>query len=107
MIARGQHEWDQEERRRVQDRRRKARLRAARKLGSHTAEQWKRMIVACDSRCCCCGVVGRYLVKDHVQPIARGGSDHIENLQPLCHSCNEVKSDRTVDYRPAGWKERL
>ena len=28
---------------------------------------------------------------DHVIPKSRGGTDHIENLQLLCPSCNRIK----------------
>ena len=40
------------------------------------------------------GNVGPYTV-DHVVPKARGGTDHIENLQLLCGACNSVKGTKT------------
>lgn len=36
------------------------------------------------------------LVLDHVKPLRAGGTNHPNNLQCLCHSCNskKVKTDR-------------
>ena len=38
------------------------------------------------------------LTVDHVIPTARGGPDHLENLQLLCRSCNSLKGDRGQDW---------
>ena len=35
---------------------------------------------------------------DHVIPQSRGGTDHIDNLQLLCSSCNRIKGNRTMEY---------
>ncbi len=35
---------------------------------------------------------------DHIVPRAKGGTDHIENLQLLCGSCNRIKGNRGMDY---------
>lgn len=31
-----------------------------------------------------------------------GGKDEIDNLQPLCTSCNSKKNSKTIDYRKNG-----
>ena len=40
----------------------------------------------------------RILEVDHIIPRSRGGTDHIENLQLLCPSCNRIKGDRPMEY---------
>ena len=35
---------------------------------------------------------------DHIIPQSRGGTDHLENLQLLCPSCNRIKGNRPQEY---------
>lgn len=80
------------------------RLALARKKGRHTKEQWAAMLVFHGGICPRCGGIhGTGIVKDHLIPIYQGGSDGIENIQPLCATCNASKGPEAKDYRKLGW----
>lgn len=80
--------------------RRKARLRGSK--GSFTAMEWQALCQKYSYRCLCCGKrePDIKLTIDHVLPIVQGGTNTIDNLQPLCSTCNSSKGDRHIDYRP-------
>ena len=73
----------------------------ARAKGTHTKEEWLALLARFDFKCAACrwhDTVG----KDHIKPICAGGSDKIENIQPLCRLCNSIKGFKTfnwVEYR--------
>ena len=67
-------------------------------LGKFTAKEFKDLSSAYGNVCLRCGK-SRPLVADHVIPIAKGGTNDITNIQPLCARCNGIKSDKSTDYR--------
>ena len=68
-------------------------------LGSHTLEEWQALCDYYMNQCLCCGEVPDKLTRDHIIPISQGGTDNIDNIQPLCHFCNSSKYTKTMDYR--------
>ncbi|MCY4673249.1 MAG: HNH endonuclease [Bacteroidetes bacterium] len=40
----------------------------------------------------------RHLEVDHIIARSKGGTDHIDNLQMLCGSCNRIKGNRGMAY---------
>jgi uncharacterized protein YdaU (DUF1376 family) len=85
---------------------RSERLANARRLATHSLGEWNALKHICDEQCVRCGSDNE-LVKDHIQPIYQGGSDGIDNIQPLCRKCNSSKGPEDKDFRPLDWKERL
>jgi uncharacterized protein YdaU (DUF1376 family) len=82
------------------------RMAAARKLGRHTTGQWNALRAFCQFKCVRCGRKG-HQDRDHIKPVYQGGSDGIENIQPLCACCNSSKGFEALDYRPRGWREAV
>lgn len=68
----------------------------------HTLTEWRALCDRYQHRCLCCkkaGTPGNPITKDHVIPQSKGGVDTIDNIQPLCKSCNSRKKDKHIDYR--------
>lgn len=75
------------------------RLRRARKSaapGTYTTAQWLELVGLYGGCCGYCGIAGT-LEPDHRIPLARGGSNWIENIIPCCRSCNTRKRTATED----------
>jgi len=83
--------------------RRKALERIARKhgaQGNHTFVEWEALKMRYRYMCLCCkrSEPEIKLTEDHIIPLSKGGSDNIENIQPLCGSCNSKKYVGTEDF---------
>jgi 5-methylcytosine-specific restriction endonuclease McrA len=81
--------------------------RRAREMGvgeMFTAEEWQSLKEYYNYTCLCCKrrEPEIKLSPDHVKPLARGGSNLIGNIQPLCESCNQKKHAKHIDYRGLG-----
>lgn len=85
---------------------RSERLAAARLKGTHTLGEWVALLEFCNGLCVKCGSDDS-VVKDHIQPVYQGGSDGIENIQPLCRKCNSGKGSDRTDFRPQNWCTKM
>jgi 5-methylcytosine-specific restriction endonuclease McrA len=64
--------------------------------GSFTTQEWLALLEKHRYRCTYCGVGGP-LEPDHRIPLARGGTNYIENILPACRRCNTRKRLLTED----------
>lgn len=58
-------------------------------------QQLRRLVLSRQPLCVECERAGRVVTAtevDHIVPLAAGGTDATENLQPLCHSCHSRKT---------------
>lgn len=69
--------------------------------GSHTEKEWQDLKAFYNFKCLQCGKQEPEikLTRDHVIPLTEGGSDSINNIQPLCARCNSKKNNKHIDYR--------
>lgn len=76
--------------------------------GHWTAEQWVDLKAQFAYHCLLCWRVEPdiTLTVDHIVPVSLGGSNDIDNIQPLCKSCNSLVYTQTMDFRPSA-RERL
>ena len=78
--------------------------RRARPANLVPAQLTQRNLFVRDRYCCqYCGRTkadlhsGEFLTRDHVTPTTRGGKDHWSNVVTACNSCNNKKSDYTLE----------
>lgn len=77
--------------------------RRARKLqngGQHSWGDWETLKAQYNFTCPSCKKCEPHikLGVDHIIPISKGGSDNIENIQPLCKPCNSRKHTATTKF---------
>ncbi|MDD5145037.1 MAG: adenylyltransferase/cytidyltransferase family protein [Candidatus Pacebacteria bacterium] len=77
-------------------------------LGFHRNVEWEELKKNYDYSCAECGISEKELAiiwkgtsfvkltKDHVIPVTKGGTDFINNIQPLCVSCNARKHNQIM-----------
>lgn len=66
--------------------------------GNFSYEEWMEILDKYGHRCLACGSKER-LEADHIVPLALGGTNTVDNIQPLCRTCNASKHTKTIDYR--------
>ena len=73
----------------------------------HTKAEWIYRREEYNQRCAYCGIhkdqtISKHLFREHVNPVSRGGTDHISNIVPACWICNGRKGsarpgERSID----------
>ena len=68
--------------------------------GFHSRTEWKELKEKYNFTCPACkkSEPEIKLTKDHILPLLRGGTNNIENLQPLCKICNSKKHTQIIKY---------
>lgn len=94
-------------------------MKHAQRRGRHKPEEWRALRDYFGGRCVKClrlpsgsrpsspGGLRTSLwqiERDHIRRVIDGGSDAIENIQPLCTECNHTKGTDQTDHRPAAAK---
>jgi len=66
----------------------------------HTFQEWESLKRQYNYVCPACGKKEPEikLTEDHIIPLIKDGLDNIENIQPLCRSCNSIKHTKIIKY---------
>ena len=69
-------------------------------VGEHCLEEWISLKKRFNFTCPACGLIEPKvkLTEDHIVPISKGGNNFIDNIQPLCRSCNSKKYTKILTY---------
>ena len=69
----------------------------------HTDEQWRELLKHYNACPSCHREWNEKIrpTRDHIIPLSVDGNDNIENIQPLCLSCNVQKHNRLIAQLPA------
>ena len=98
--ARNTKKWQQKHPEKVAFYSRTRRYRKKSSVGTHTLKEWEEMKFRYGYMCLCCKKVEPEikLTEDHIIPLVKGGSNNIDNIQPLCGICNAQKYTKVINY---------
>lgn len=79
---------------------RRRRIKKLNNGGSHTLQEWENLKKEYDYQCACCHRKEPEikLTEDHIISLDKNGNDNINNIQPLCQSCNSWKWNREMRF---------
>ena len=99
-IKERQNRWIRNNPGKVSINNKKSRARRQGAVGSHTLSEWELLKIQYGFTCPCCykSEPSIVLTEDHIIPLIKGGSNFIENIQPLCRSCNSKKHTKITKY---------
>jgi len=60
--------------------------------GVFDRKAWDAKLEIIGKKCVKCCSIERVEI-DHIKPLSKGGTNHIDNLQPLCKNCNSRKNN--------------
>lgn len=74
------------------------RIHEMRTRGSFDTKAWLSKVQEMGFRCQICLITAgeAKMTIDHIIPVSKGGTNHINNLQPLCLRCNLLKRDKII-----------
>lgn len=88
--------WFKENKEKVKEYKRHRRNLVYKAPGRHSEGEWETVKAQYNWTCPRCGKSEPEikLTEDHIIALSKGGSDNIENIQPLCAPCNASKGNR-------------
>lgn len=97
--------WKDENKEKYRQYHREERVRKMNARGSHTAEEWELLKKQVGYTCLRCkkkepflDLNYPWLTEDHIVPLIKRGSDDMDNIQPLCIKCNDIKWTKIIKY---------
>lgn len=79
----------------IQRKNAKHRRRQLENTGKITAYEWTMKLKKFNYKCAHC-YTDENIEMDHKIPLSKGGKHHIDNIQPLCRSCNSKKGNKIL-----------